>query len=291
MAKKTIALEGSELEKVIRQLVIDKTYYISGSNSIYVPELNTRYINEDTAREWPDIDGEVVLMTPGEAARTELKRLYPDLNNRVRKSEFKLLDISQPMYFKGERYTGELYYYDIVAAYPSIYRWLTADCVWPRGEGQYPLFQIADRLWPWKAARSSLVGISRSHEMLGCKGKTCKWVSYHNPLFNPALWHTVLQILHDIAAYAIGNGAIYISTDCGIFTRERDYRRVVSRLEETFELHKLQGDGRIDGWGNYSLPGKKTRATNESRTAIFNVQGEKGETYRWLKKIISYKTL
>lgn len=284
--KQTTYLYKDELETIEKSLQTDEIYYIQGQNSIFVPELQTRYVDITCTREWPNLDGEVVLMTPGEAARTELKRHYPDLNMRYTKRSFPLLDINPPMFYRGQYY-GELFYADICGAYHSIYRHLTIDCVWPRGIGEFPLRPVADRLAIWKVARNSLIGVTRSHLMTGVKGHYVKDVKFHNPYFNPALWRTVQAVLHDIATLAISNGAIYIATDGYIFRQARAYDRFTRVLEDIgFELHKGSGDGSIQGWGNYNINGfKSTKRSNQSFGRLDNINSD-GRSLKWLAKII-----
>lgn len=273
--------------RVNRQTLIDsETYFIDGSDAIFCPMHNTRYIDQTSCDEWPDLDGEVMLMTPGEVARTELTRAFPEAKFRARKSDFKLLDISQPMYFTGHQYHGPMYYLDLVGAYASIYRWLTLDCCWPRGVGEMWLGPVAARLWYNKPARNSLVGLTRTHNLTGVKGKKSTNVHFINRFFNPALWHTVLQVLHDLASRALRYGCIYISTDCYIFRKERDYRKMADYLASLcFDTHRYEGDGHIWGWGSYSLPGRK-KQERHTDTRLFNISGDERSS-EWLRRYIS----
>ena len=79
-------------------------FMMEGNGSFYVPKIRGKYMVDRIVREWPDLDGEVLPMTPGEAARTELKRAFPDLK-RVgwNRPMVKLFDWRWPMYCK---YTG-----------------------------------------------------------------------------------------------------------------------------------------------------------------------------------------
>lgn len=287
--KKTIYLLRDGLTQQMEHCQREEIYYIEGNDSIFVPAENTRYVDKTACREWPDLDGEMVLMTPGEAARTELKRYYPDVNFRARKSDFKLLDISPPILFSGRQYHGHLWYVDLAGAYASIYRNLTLDCCWPRGYGDLLLKPVAQRLWNWKVARNSVVGVTRGYQMTGVKGRSVKAVNFHNPFFNPALWHTIQRVLHGIAGLAIRNGAIYVSTDCYIFNNARGYSRVVNYLEGLdFNLHKGDGDGDIRGWGSYSIEGVKgTARLQETNNHIDNIADDK-ETLKWYEKTVNY---
>lgn len=283
----SIYLLPDALEEVRRVLGREETYYLEGTDSIFVPSLNTRYVDQTRCEEWPDIDGVVRSMTAGEIARTELERAFPNTNLRARKSDFKLLDISQPMYYQGQ-YHGPMYYVDLRGAYASIYRWLTLDVVWPRGMGEMPLAPVAARLWDNKRARNSLVGTTRNHEQLAIKGRKCWYVHFHNRYFNPALWHTVLTVLHDIAGIALKNGAIYVSTDCYIFKKSRPFVHFCDYLHDAlqFDLHVYTGDGHIWGWGSYELPGRK-KEHRETFQRIAKVQKGNGETVRWIQRYIS----
>lgn len=286
--KSRVYVYRDELEQLRKSNAATCTYYIDGNDSIYVPQLNTKFIDKTACQEWPNIHGEVLMMTPGEIARSELTRFFPDTNFRARKSDFKLLDISPPLYFLGRPYHGPLYYIDLRGAYASIYRWLTLDIAWPRGQGEMPLAGVAARLWNHKTARNSVIGITRSHEIMGVKGPKAFWVHYHNNYFNPHLWHTVQQVLHDIAHVALGYGAIYISTDCYMFPHRTGFYKMADLLQDVyqFETHQFLGDGHIWGWGSYSLPGRTKKLVRETNQKIIKVQG-KGDTLKWLKKYIS----
>lgn len=285
-------LMPDELEVICQAFQADNTYYILGTDSVFCPQLKTRYVDKTSTEEWPNLDGEVVLMTAGECARTELKRFYPDCNFRARKSDFKLLDIAPPMYFTGKQYHGPLYYYDLVGAYSSIYRWLTLDCCWPRGDGEMPLMRVADRLKGWKKARNSLVGVTRAYTMVGVKGQHQKEVRFHNPFFNAHLWRTIQAVLHDIASVALRRGAFYISTDCAMFPNRKGYQDTCALLEGTgFELHKGEGEGDIRGWGSYSISGfRGTARTQVTDTPLNNIQADE-RTLPWFKKLINYRSM
>lgn len=284
--KKRVLLLPDAFMAMRDTLVANEEYFLDGADSFYCPSHNTRYIDQTACCEWPDVEGEVIMMTAGEVARTELLRAFPETQLRARKSDFKLLDISQPMYFTGAPYHGSLYYLDLVGAYASIYRWLTLDVAWPRGQGELWLAPVARRLWDNKPARNSLVGLTRSHTLIGVKGRKCTAVHFINRFFNPALWHTVLTILHDLASYALGYGAIYISTDCYMFKREREFNKMLSLLNSLqFDTHRYLGDGHIWGWGSYSVPGRK-KAERHTETKLFNVTGDR-RTIEWLRRYIS----
>lgn len=287
--KKTTYLLRDELNQFSDSLQKSETYYVLGTDSIYVPSLNTRFVDKTVCREWPDRDGVMVEMTPGEAARTELKRYYPDANMRARKSDFKLLDITPPMLFSGHQYHGHLWYIDLAGAYASIYRNLTLDCCWPRGSGTMPLRVVADRLWHWKVARNSVVGVTRAHTMTGVKGKYAKEVKFHNPFFNPALWRTIQAVLHGLAALAVRNSAIYVNTDCYIMTNARGYARVVEFLQGLdFNLHLGDGDGSIRGWSSYSIDGVKGTTRQQITDTKINNLVDDRETLQWYQKMVSY---
>lgn len=286
--KKNIYLYPDGMENSRKDFQDKGVYFIDSINSLFVPSLNTTYIDVNACQEWANLEGEVVLMTPGMAARTELKRYYPNVNLRARKSDFQLLDISPPAYWLGKPiYAKELYYYDLTAAYHQIYKHLTLDIAFPRGIGEYTLRPIADRLEQWKAARNSLVGITRGHTLTAVKGNKASIIKYHNPYFSPGLWGTIQHVLHDIAHHAVKLGCVYIGTDCYIFNtrRKSDYFR---EYLITFQMdyHAQSGPGEVTGWGSYQIEGgRKTNRRAVTTTILNNIVGERSATLKWLLKI------
>lgn len=284
--KKIVELYKDELEQKKAELRAAEVYYIFGEHSIFVPKLATTFVDRSSLMQWPDIYGEYQPMTPGQAARMELRRAFPYVRLRARKSDFTLLDIAPPMYFSGQR-QGELWYFDLVSAYWQLYRKLWLDVAWPRGTGIFSLYNVARRLQDWKPARNSIVGISRSHSLTAMKNGKLVMVATYNPYFNPALWHTIQNVLHEIATYALYRGAIYIATDCYIFRnlpRALEFRRFLEDYHLVYRLE--QGDGHIRGWGSYKVGSRATKRTIDTDRKINNiVKMKERTTLEWLKKV------
>lgn len=264
-------------------------FHIVGNDSLFVPSLNTSFINFHSCREWVNLDGEIGPMTPGEAARCELERYFPDVRFRARKSDFRHLDIYAPMHYDGEERQGHFWMYDLCGAYWQIYRWLSLDVVWPRGIGVLWLWDVAERLADWKIARNTLVGVTRAHSITVYKKDRLQWQKFTNRWFNPHLWRTIMEVLHDVASVALRLGAVYIATDSYIFDRERSARRFVQWLDEAgMGYHDYgNGDGVIKGWGSYSIDGVKGTARElKSTHKIDNADKRRDlETIKWLMKI------
>jgi len=95
-----------EVFKNIRfYLQAKSTYFISGHSSMFVPSRNEKYIlshrkdGVPVARLWPAHTGELLLMSPGEAARLELERAFPALDKvGWQGKHIKLLDWRSPMF-------------------------------------------------------------------------------------------------------------------------------------------------------------------------------------------------
>lgn len=287
--KKIVYLYPDQLHEKEQELIKSEVYFVDSTSTLYVPKENTTYVNVNACREWPNADGEVVLMTPGQAVRAEIERFYPDTNFRARKSDFRLLDISPPMYWEGVPiYYERIYYYDIKHAYAQLYQRLTLDIKYPRGQGEMPLLPIARRLDDWREARNSLVGVTRSYTITGVLGAKKKEVHFHNPVFNPALWATIQSLLHEIAIYAIKCGSFYIGTDCYMFRRKTGSNRF-REFCERLELSTHYGEGgeysEVTGWGSYKIEGyKETKRRAITITPLNNITKTDGRFLEWWKK-------
>lgn len=260
--KERVYLVDKDIEEITKNLIRNEIFYIAGHQSISVPKFNKKFIDKDVCKDWSDLEGNVYLMTPQEAARMELNRHCRDwLPKRgfTRKQDMALLDLTAPMYYPGGRTKGELVYIDLRSAYWQIYRYLWLDTLWPRGIGNIALAPVASALERWKPARNSVMGVIRSKEIQTVQGSIIKWQPYHNPFLNPQLWHQVLSILHEVASYAKFNGACYINTDGYIFREWSNWARFVDMLESyKLEYRIHQSDGEILGWNSYRIDGLKT---------------------------------
>lgn len=282
--KGKVFLSDEDFEAKFKNLVDTCEYFISGTNSIYVPTNLTSYIQRDVCREWPNLDGEVELMTPGEAARTELKREFPDVELRARKSDFYMLDMPAPIYYDGRRRAQTLYYLDLRGAYWQIYRKLCLDICWPRGLGELQLRPVADVLRDWKSARNAIIGISRSYRITGIQGTRAFERHLQNPFFNPHLWRHVQEILHEIACFAKRCGSVYIATDGYIFLKMRQADYFEGWLNDhAIDYARIDGEGYIHAFGSYGVGHKKTLPQNRTATKLNNLIDEGGTLEWWTK--------
>lgn len=252
---------------MIRQVLMSRhIYFMAGLSSIFVPSRNEKYIlthnqaGMPLCREWPDLDGEVLFMTPGEAARTELEREFPNVSKVGWPARsVRLFDWRWPMVYTGP-YQGEAVYIDLVGAYHQIYRHLWLDVCYPRGRGTLNLKPIAERLGNWKPARNSLLGVIRSRHSFGFRGGSRFRLSMGNKFLSPHLWATVQGVLNEIAFRAIGLGCVYVATDGYIFPSGSGVKRFQQFLVDFgLENRAIAGDCEIRGWGNYRIGSRQTK--------------------------------
>lgn len=242
-------------------------YFIAGTNSLFIPSRQEKYVQFDrpdgtrVCREWPNSKGEKELLTPGEAARSELARTFPGLR-RVgwMAASIKLFDWRWPMLYQGP-FAGRGAYIDLSGAYHQLYSRLWLDTAFPCGYGTLSLSGIADNLKEWKAARNSLVGVTAARQTMGVRGYKSFPLHTKNAYLSPGLWATIQAILNELAFFAEKCGARYIATDGYIF----DDLLKAEHFEEVLYdsgLRYRKATGRIDvkGWGSYAV-GKKATET------------------------------
>jgi hypothetical protein len=220
------------------------------------------------ARQWPDLEGEMIFMSYGEIARTELKREFGGIK-RVgwQPDHVKLFDWRWPMFFKGE-WGGEAVYTDISAAYWQLYRCLWLDVAFPRGRGSLDLWPISERLANVKPARNSLIGITRARLAWGYKGNRRITLPTKNEFLSPHLWATIQAALNEIAWQAEKTGAIYCATDGYIHPSKSNWADFQQWLDSKCIKYKwFHSFAKIRGWGNYSIPPKVTQSFTNN--AIF----------------------
>ncbi len=254
-----------EMKDVMSHLQGQGTYFVGGSNSIYIPKGKIKYLDKSACRPWPNLENEVGSLSPAEAARIELMRAWPELK-RVGWSpkQVSLLDLRSPLYYTGPR-IGPMTYIDLDAAYSQIYARLWLDTTYPRAYyGQYPLWGVANRLSIWKAARNSLIGICRSRDAIAYRGTKRITIKVKNRYLSPGLWATVQRVLHWVAAEAIGRGAIYVNVDGYIFPGVAD-NFCIEFMERLSELGlrwsiRSEGEGEIVAWNNYRIGFTKTKS-------------------------------
>lgn len=257
-------IDKVEMARIGAHLRENEIYYLAGSSSIYVPSWTARYKDRAVCKLWPDLGGQSRLMTPGEAARTELKREWPKLKKVGWPGKtVKLLKARSPMHYGGE-YSGRMILVDLDAAYCQIYRRLWLDTSFPRGYyGKYPLFNLAHRLHGWKLARNALIGIARSTTCVGYKGPRRIVLKTKNRYLAPPLWATIQAILHWIADLALRSGAIYVNVDGYIFPDNyvgfaEEFMYNLSSLGFDWSI-RATGEGEIASWNNYQIGTFKTQ--------------------------------
>lgn len=241
------------------------TYFLAGSNSIYIPKGKVKYIDKSVCRPWPSLENDVGLVAPGEAVRIELAREWPELK-RVGWSgkQVTLLDARSPLVYYGQ-YVGPMVYIDLDAAYSQIYETLWLDTTYPRAYyGLYPLGGVANRLRHWKAARNSLIGICRSREAVAYRGTKRISIKMRNKYLSPGLWASVQAVLHMVAGKAVSCGAIYVNVDGYIFPGEvgeftEDFLFWLSDLGFRWSI-RATGEGEIVSWNNYQIGSTRTQA-------------------------------
>ncbi|KKM92184.1 hypothetical protein LCGC14_1221030 [marine sediment metagenome] len=265
-------ISARELRTVMDHLKRQSIYHTLGSSSIYVPSTQTKYMDKAVCRPWENWEGDRVMMMPGEAARTELKRAFPDLE-RVgwNGPHISLFDARVPLYYEGPT-VGEYTYIDLKAAYWQLYRRLWLDVAYPCGVyGKYPLAGVAERLKDWKAARNALVGLVRSREVVGVKGTHRYTLATRNNFLSPCLWATVMSLLHWVAYEALSYGAVYINTDGYIFPTSKlqqldGFMQFLIDREINFEI-RTSGKGEIVSWNNYQIGKFRTKSNELGLTA------------------------
>jgi hypothetical protein len=212
----------------------------------------TKYLLYSVCRDWPDLDGEIYLMTPGEAARTELRRAWPDLRRVGWPGRLaSLLQWQVPYVYQGP-YRGELVLVDIKSAFLSIYRHLWLDTAWPRGTGTLCLCGVGDHLADWKLARNSVIGIIRCTRVTMYYHNQNRSLSIRNNFLSPCLWATICTILQEISYLAAKS--IYWNTDGGLFTSFRAAKEFAEQVFDLgFAVTVSNGDGEVIGWNNYRI--------------------------------------
>lgn len=253
-------LELRAIKKVLKRREV---FHFPGHNTVYVPSENLKYIVDGKAMEWPDLDGEVELRTDGEIARIELAREFPNIT-RVgwKRPHTLLLDWRWPMMF-SEPYKGPLVYTDLVGAYWQIYSRLWLNTKWPCGFGTYDLAGLADRVKDHKGVRNAVMGVIRSKDSYGWKGREVIKMQPKNRFLAPELWATIQAILHDIAQLAVDTGAIYVATDGYIHKSEGNAILFQTLLDSCGLKFRTQFDpeGDVRGWGSYKVAGPDGKVT------------------------------
>jgi len=258
-------VSGKELRTITDHLRRQAIYHTLGSSSIFVPSTQVKYMDEAVCKLWCDLDDYTHMMMPGEAARVEMNRAFPELE-RVgwNGPHVCLFDMRVPLHYEGAQ-RGEYAYIDLKAAYWQIYRRLWLDVAYPCGlYGKYPLDVVAEQLKDWKAARNALIGLVRSRSVVGVRGTRRFTLSTKNKFLSPCLWATVMSILHWIAHEALKHGAVYINTDGYIFPSQTlwhidGFMEFLIDHEINFEI-RTTGEGEIVSWNNYQIGQFRTKS-------------------------------
>jgi len=248
MATRRIAVAQGDYMVLYNRLKQDNYTMFLGNASFYIPALKTKYINKNGAR---FVCGEWV--TSGEYASRELKRQFP---TGTRNWSYELRGkLSPPLMFSGTGSFRNVAYLDIRHAYAQIYRRLTLDIAYPRGNGTLPLRTVYDNLKFWKAARNAVVGNSISMGMDILKDGFIVRITKPSPFLNFALWHHIQVILNNVAEFAVNYcKAFYVFTDGYFLPMSR-----VNALEEFLQHYTLRYNVQYDllldirGVGSYKI--------------------------------------
>lgn len=276
------ACSSKELRTITDHLKQQVIYHTLGSSSVFVPSTQIKYMDATVCKLWPNLEERFELMMPGEAARTELTRAFPNLK-RVGWSgpHVSLFDKRVPLYYEGPT-VGEFTYLDLKAAYWQVYKRLWLDVAYPCGlYGQLPLDVVAANLKEWKGARNALVGLIRSRSVIGVKGTRRYTLSTQNKFLSPCLWATIMSLLNWIADTALQHGAVYINTDGYIFPTQNlrqldSFMEFLIDHEINFEI-RTAGEGEIVSWNNYKIGSFRTKSNELGLTTkskeFSNVRG------------------
>jgi len=181
-------------------------------------------------------------------------------------------------------------YIDLDAAYSQVYEKLWLDTSFPRSYyGRFPLADVAKRLEVWKAARNSLVGLTRSRQAVAYKNGKRITINMKNKYLSPGLWATVQSVLHMVASKAIELNALYVNTDGYIFGDNTDEFRDIflTWLSENGFRWSIRnsGLGEIQSWNNYRVGTARTQSNKlnlkSSSRSFSNVHTSDQE--KWLK--------
>lgn len=296
---KRIVVDRMQLRMVRSMLRTRNTYFMVGLNSIYVPSRQEKWLDKAVVRDWPDLEGEIVPMTPGEAARTELRREFGELK-RIgwKRDHVALLDARWPMYYSG-KFFGDGVYIDIKSAYYQIYSRLWLDVCFPRGMGTLDLGPVGDRLKHWKPARNGVIGVCISRNATGIKGPRRIKVPTTNPFLSPHLWATIQGILNELAMAAIELGAVYVATDGYIFPSHKPWDVFKRFLKEIgLQFHFKHTDIDIRGWSSYRVGQFKetvpyTKGEQGGQGRVYQVEMPMGEPMAlvdwWANSIPKYR--
>ena len=256
-----IVKSAREIVELSEAMIEAKTYFVAGNNSLWVPSTQSKIMDASVVKQWPTLDGELVPMTPGEAARTELMREFPG-HKRVgwSKGHIKQFDWRPPLYCNPAG-PGKYVCIDLTSAYHQIYQYLWLNTPFPLGRGTMPLFNVGQRLERWKSARNALVGICRSRHGTAYKNGRRIEISTRNAWLSPGLWATIQAVLNEIACKAVTVGAVYVNTDGYIFPVESPGWDLFENWLEKNGFNwsvRAQGRGEIAGWSCYKVGQKET---------------------------------
>lgn len=252
-------VEAGDIRVIRANLLSQKIPFILGNSTVYVMRYKSKFLDKKACFKWPDDTRTPLLMTRGEAAKTELEREFPNIK-RVGwwGSDIGLMDKRPPMHFGGAGHFDG-FYVDLKAAYHTLYSKLTLDVRYPRGIGNKPLWLLAKRVKDDKRVRNAIIGVvTGRYVSMGTKEGKVIQVKSRNKFLSPPLWATLQDILNDIATLAYNMGAFYINTDGYIF-KDRAGAEFAELLKSLgLQVHYYQAEIDIRNWGSYKIGNVKT---------------------------------
>lgn len=274
-----LVVSKDDMNKHRKQLFKEGVFHIRSNHSTYIPSRRQKIMLDKVTKDWLDLDGVFVPMTPGEAARTELKREFPGLK-RVgwRGADVKLFDWRWPMFFK-RKCNSHGVYIDLVSAYLQIYEKIWLDITFPGGFGTLDLFPVARRLEKWKLARNAVIGMVSSRRSSATKDGKYLSISTQNNFLSPHLWASVQACLHELALLAEYHGAVYCMTDGYLFENGGDAEEFeIALLMLGINYRKITGHVDVRGWQSWSMEGVKS-------THLYRIGSDGGKPFSNLKSV------
>jgi hypothetical protein len=262
MSKTT--LKFVDFSTIPRRVVYEGWTGHLASSSFRLPS-GVRLVDEKLAVTWK---GEKT--TVGAVVVTWLKeRGYK--HHPVKRWQEEMMILQPPLYVEPGETRGEDWgYWDIKAAYPSIYKRLRwgdeyVPGLWARkSPAERPLNDFP--LMGHKLARNAVIGIARGGRSSYYKeGRLVKQIIMYG-FRNMHLIAAIMHIMHDIAAHAVRLGCRYWNTDGGILPTAAG-EDLAGYGRDTWGLtirEKHKGRAVIQAPGDYRIGQKKT-GTNARR--------------------------
>lgn len=199
--------------------------------------------------------------TPGDIVRDYLDYYHP-ARLHATGSQAKLITEHKttPLYLRPS-IVADATYIDISAAYWSILKVTGWNVDYFPGRWLIPGRIPADFPLPnHKVARAILVSAGLSSRTVLWTGSEFKHVKTRNTHVNFGLWTVVQDILHSIAVYAVGLGAVYVHTD-GYILPTKHAHELSSYIREWGLDAGIKGQGSacIWGFGNFWVGEKRSK--------------------------------